>query len=247
MSDLHEGDNRSVPLNPRINLALSLEEVTKSYHGTPPVHALSKVSLSVEHGEFLGIVGASGSGKSTLLHVIGTLSRPTTGSVYINGWPTEGMSDGELSGLRAKHVGFVFQEFFLLSGLSAVENVANGLVYSGIGITERLNRSEEMLERVGLGHRLNHRPSEMSGGEQQRVAVARALVHDPSFVLADEPTGNLDSVSTEALMKLFYELNAEGTTIILITHDREVAEQFPRRVELKDGRIEFDSASGRAA
>ena len=247
MSDLHEGDNRSVPLNQRINLALSLEEVTKSYHGTPPVHALSKVSLSVEHGEFLGIVGASGSGKSTLLHVIGTLSRPTTGSVYINGWPTEGMSDGELSGLRAKHVGFVFQEFFLLSGLSAVENVANGLLYSGIGITERLNRSEEMLERVGLGHRLNHRPSEMSGGEQQRVAVARALVHDPSFVLADEPTGNLDSVSTEALMKLFYELNAEGTTIILITHDREVAEQFPRRVELKDGRIEFDSASGRAA
>ena len=247
MSDLHEGDNRSVPLNPRINLALSLEEVTKSYHGTPPVHALNKVSLSVEHGEFLGIVGASGSGKSTLLHVIGTLSRPTTGSVYINGWPTEGMSDGELSGLRAKHVGFVFQEFFLLSGLSAVENVANGLLYSGVGITERLNRSEEMLERVGLGHRLNHRPSEMSGGEQQRVAVARALVHDPSFVLADEPTGNLDSVSTEALMKLFYELNAEGTTIILITHDREVAEQFPRRVELKDGRIEFDSASGRAA
>ena len=247
MSDLHEGDNRSVPLNPRINLALSLEEVTKSYHGTPPVHALNKVSLSVEHGEFLGIVGASGSGKSTLLHVIGTLSRPTTGSVYINGWPTEGMSDGELSGLRAKHVGFVFQEFFLLSGLSAVENVANGLLYSGIGITERLNRSEEMLERVGLGHRLNHRPSEMSGGEQQRVAVARALVHDPSFVLADEPTGNLDSVSTEALMKLFYELNAEGTTITLITHDREVAEQFPRRVELKDGRIEFDSTSGRAA
>jgi putative ABC transport system ATP-binding protein len=157
------------------------------------------------------------------------------------------MSDAELSGLRAKHVGFVFQEFFLLSGLSAVENVANGLLYSGIGITERLDRSKQMLERVGLGHRLTHKPSEMSGGEQQRVAVARALVHEPSFVLADEPTGNLDSVSTDALMRLFYELNAEGTTIILITHDREVAEQFPRRVELKDGRIEFDSAYGGAS
>ena len=245
MIDLQDGDSHLTPLNTWANLALGLDEVTKSYQGTPPVHALSEVSLSVEHGEFLGIVGASGSGKSTLLHVIGTLSRPTTGSVYINGWATDGMSDGELSGLRAKHVGFVFQEFFLLSGLSAVENVANGLLYSGVGISDRLDRSKQILERVGLGHRLNHRPSEMSGGEQQRVAVARALVHDPSFVLADEPTGNLDSVSTDALMKLFYELNAEGTTIILITHDREVAEQFPRRVELKDGRIEFDSASGR--
>ena len=245
MIDSKGGDSYSTPLNPRVNFALGLEDVTKSYQGAPPVHALSDVSLSVEHGEFLGIVGASGSGKSTLLHVIGTLSRPTTGSVYINGWATDGMSDGELSGLRAKHVGFVFQEFFLLSGLSAVENVANGLLYSGVGISDRLDRSKQILERVGLGHRLNHRPSEMSGGEQQRVAVARALVHDPSFVLADEPTGNLDSVSTDALMKLFYELNAEGTTIILITHDREVAEQFPRRVELKDGRIEFDSASGR--
>ena len=247
MTNTTSADRRLALGNSRVHLALSLEEVTKSYQGTPPVHALSEVSLSVEHGEFLGIVGASGSGKSTLLHVIGTLSRPTTGSVYINGWPTDGMSDAELSGLRAKHVGFVFQEFFLLSGLSAVENVANGLLYSGIGITERLDRSEQMLERVGLGHRLTHKPSEMSGGEQQRVAVARALVHEPSFVLADEPTGNLDSVSTDALMRLFYELNAEGTTIILITHDREVAEQFPRRVELKDGRIEFDSTYGGAS
>ena len=247
MPNTTSADRHRALENSRVHLALSLEEVTKSYQGTPPVHALSEVSLSVEHGEFLGIVGASGSGKSTLLHVIGTLSRPTTGSVYINGWPTDGMSDAELSGLRAKHVGFVFQEFFLLSGLSAVENVANGLLYSGIGITERLDRSEQMLERVGLGHRLTHKPSEMSGGEQQRVAVARALVHEPSFVLADEPTGNLDSVSTDALMRLFYELNAECTTIILITHDREVAEQFPRRVELKDGRIEFDSAYGGAS
>ena len=221
--------------------ALKLQEVTKSYAGTPPVHALSDVSVSVRHGEFVGIVGASGSGKSTLLHVIGTLTRPTSGSVFINGMNTDGMSDGALSGLRSRDVGFVFQEFFLISGLSAVQNVANGLLYSGVQETDRLRRSEIMLERVGLGHRLNHLPNEMSGGEQQRVAVARALVHEPSFVLADEPTGNLDSRSTESMMELFYSLNEEGTTIIIITHDREVAERFPRQVVLKDGKIESDS------
>ena len=221
--------------------ALKLQEVTKSYAGTPPVHALSDVSVSVRHGEFVGIVGASGSGKSTLLHVIGTLTRPTSGSVFINGMNTDGMSDGALSGLRSRDVGFVFQEFFLISGLSAVQNVANGLLYSGVQETDRLRRSEIMLERVGLSHRLNHLPNEMSGGEQQRVAVARALVHEPSFVLADEPTGNLDSRSTESMMELFYSLNEEGTTIIIITHDREVAERFPRQVVLKDGKIESDS------
>ena len=221
--------------------ALKLQEVTKSYAGTPPVHALSDVSVSVRHGEFVGIVGASGSGKSTLLHVIGTLTRPTSGSVFINGMNTDGMSDGALSGLRSRDVGFVFQEFFLISGLSAVQNVANGLLYSGVQEADRLRRSEIMLERVGLGHRLNHLPNEMSGGEQQRVAVARALVHEPSFVLADEPTGNLDSRSTESMMELFYSLNEEGTTIIIITHDREVAERFPRQVALKDGKIESDS------
>ena len=221
--------------------ALKLQGVTKSYAGTPPVHALSDVSVSVRHGEFVGIVGASGSGKSTLLHVIGTLTRPTSGSVFINGMNTDGMSDGALSGLRSRDVGFVFQEFFLISGLSAVQNVANGLLYSGVQETDRLRRSEIMLERVGLGHRLNHLPNEMSGGEQQRVAVARALVHEPSFVLADEPTGNLDSRSTESMMELFYSLNEEGTTIIIITHDREVAERFPRQVVLKDGKIESDS------
>ena len=221
--------------------ALKLQEVTKSYAGTPPVHALSDVSVSVRHGEFVGIVGASGSGKSTLLHVIGTLTRPTSGSVFINGMNTDGMSDGALSGLRSRDVGFVFQEFFLISGLSAVQNVANGLLYSGVQESDRLRRSEIMLERVGLSHRLNHLPNEMSGGEQQRVAVARALVHEPSFVLADEPTGNLDSRSTESMMELFYSLNEEGTTIIIITHDREVAERFPRQVVLKDGKIESDS------
>ncbi len=221
--------------------ALKLQDVTKSYAGTPPVHALSDVTVSVRHGEFVGIVGASGSGKSTLLHVIGTLTRPTSGSVFINGMNTDGMSDGALSGLRSRDVGFVFQEFFLISGLSAVQNVANGLLYSGVQEADRLRRSEIMLERVGLGHRLNHLPNEMSGGEQQRVAVARALVHEPSFVLADEPTGNLDSRSTESMMELFYSLNEEGTTIIIITHDREVAERFPRQVVLKDGKIESDS------
>jgi putative ABC transport system ATP-binding protein len=221
--------------------ALKLQEVTKSYAGTPPVHALSDVTVSVKHGEFVGIVGASGSGKSTLLHVIGTLTRPTSGSVFINGMNTDGMSDGALSGIRSRDVGFVFQEFFLISGLSAVQNVANGLLYSGVAESDRLRRSEIMLERVGLGHRLTHLPNEMSGGEQQRVAVARALVHEPSFVLADEPTGNLDSRSTESMMELFYSLNREGTTIIIITHDREVAERFPRQVVLKDGKIESDS------
>jgi putative ABC transport system ATP-binding protein len=221
--------------------ALKLQEVTKSYAGTPPVHALSDVTVSVKHGEFVGIVGASGSGKSTLLHVIGTLTRPTSGSVFINGMNTDGMSDGALSGIRSRDVGFVFQEFFLISGLSAVQNVANGLLYSGVAESDRLRRSEIMLEKVGLGHRLNHLPNEMSGGEQQRVAVARALVHEPSFVLADEPTGNLDSRSTESMMELFYSLNREGTTIIIITHDREVAERFPRQVVLKDGKIESDS------
>jgi len=221
--------------------ALKLQEVTKSYAGTPPVHALSDVTVSVKHGEFVGIVGASGSGKSTLLHVIGTLTRPTSGSVFINGMNTDGMSDGALSGIRSRDVGFVFQEFFLISGLSAVQNVANGLLYSGVAESDRLRRSEIMLERVGLGHRLSHLPNEMSGGEQQRVAVARALVHEPSFVLADEPTGNLDSRSTESMMELFYSLNREGTTIIIITHDREVAERFPRQVVLKDGKIESDS------
>ncbi len=152
------------------------------------------------------------------------------------------MSDGALSGLRSQDVGFVFQEFFLISGLSAVQNVANGLLYSGVSEAERLRRSEIMLDKVGLAHRLTHMPNEMSGGEQQRVAVARALVHEPSFVLADEPTGNLDSRSTESLMELFYSLNREGTTIIIITHDREVAERFPRQVLLKDGKIETDSA-----
>lgn len=223
--------------------AVELEHVSKSYPGAPPVEALSDVSISVPRGELLGIIGASGSGKSTLLHVIGTLTRPSSGAVFIDGLDTAGMSDGALSGIRSRNVGFVFQDFFLLPGVSAKENVVNGLLYSGTPARERKQRAEAMLERVGLAHRMGHLPNEMSGGEQQRVAIARALVHDPSFVLADEPTGNLDSQNTASLMELFVSLNDEGSTVILITHDPEVAEMCARQVTLRDGRIETDSSA----
>ena len=221
--------------------ALMLQNVVKEYPGPPPVRALAGISLDVQQGELLGIVGASGSGKSTLLHVMGTLARPTSGSIFIDGLDTAGMSENELAGIRSKKIGFIFQEFFLLPGVSAVENVANGLLYSGIQKTERIERSLNALQKVGLSHRSNHHPNEMSGGEQQRVAVARALVNEPTFILADEPTGNLDSRSTEALMKLFVELNQSGTTIVLITHDLEVAHSLPRRITIKDGLVETDS------
>ena len=221
--------------------ALMLQNVVKEYPGPPPVRALAGVSLNVQQGELLGIVGASGSGKSTLLHVMGTLARPTSGSIFIDGLDTAGMSENELAGIRSKKIGFIFQEFFLLPGVSAVENGAYGLLYSGIQKTERIERSLIALQKVGLSHRSNHHPNEMSGGEQQRVAVARALVNEPTFILADEPTGNLDSRSTEALMKLFVELNQSGTTIVLITHDLEVAHSLPRRITIKDGLVETDS------
>ena len=165
--------------------ALMLQNVVKEYPGPPPVRALAGVSLNVQQGELLGIVGASGSGKSTLLHVMGTLARPTSGSIFIDGLDTAGMSENELAGIRSKKIGFIFQEFFLLPGVSAVENVANGPLYSGIQKTERIERSLIALQKVGLSHRSNHHPNEMSGGEQQRVAVARALVNEPTFILAD--------------------------------------------------------------
>ena len=222
--------------------ALQLEQISKSYPGTPPVNALSDVSISVERGEFLGIIGPSGSGKSTLLHVIGTLTRPSFGAVLIDGIDTSDMSDRELSGIRSKKIGFIFQDFHLLSGFTAIENVENGLLYSGVPARERKERSVEILKRVGLSHRLEHHPNELSGGEQQRVAIARALVHNPAFVLADEPTGNVDSKTTDSLMELMTSLNNEGTTVILITHDLEVAKICSRQLVLKDGYIETDSA-----
>ena len=222
--------------------AVELRNVSKSYPGNPPVHALSDVSISVTPGSFLGIVGASGSGKSTLLHVVGTLSRPSSGRVFINGLDTAGMSDTQLSGIRSSSVGFIFQDFFLLPGFSATENVENGLLYSGVSPIERTGRAKAMLERVGLAHRMNHLANEMSGGEQQRVAIARAMVNEPSFLLADEPTGNVDSQNSSSLMDLFLELNLEGTTIILITHDMGIASLASRQIVLKDGFVESDSS-----
>ncbi|MEM7274787.1 MAG: ABC transporter ATP-binding protein [Actinomycetota bacterium] len=222
--------------------ALELIDVVKQYPGEPPVRALDDVSLRIGHGELVAVVGPSGSGKSTLLNVMGTLDRPTEGVVAIDGVDTARRSDAEVAGIRSRKIGFVFQQFFLLPGMSAVDNVANGLLYQGVAPGERTRRSAEALRRVGLGHRLDHRPNQLSGGEQQRVAVARALVHQPAFVLADEPTGNLDSRSTEAVMTLIRDLNAEGTTIVVITHDQAIADSLPRQLAVLDGRIRLDSA-----
>jgi len=225
--------------------ALELKDISKVYEGPPIVKALSNVSFSVNHGELLGIVGASGSGKTTLLHIMGTLSNPSSGSISIDGTNVVGMSDAQLSGVRSRKIGFVFQEFFLLAGFSALENVANGLLYSGIPSHERKERAFEMLEKVGLAGRVTHLPNELSGGEKQRVALARALVHKPTFLLADEPTGNLDTENTASMMSLLATLNEEGTTVILITHDLDVAESARRIITIQDGCVETDQRRGR--
>jgi putative ABC transport system ATP-binding protein len=220
---------------------LELRGVGKRYPGDPPVDSLRSVSLAIEEGELLAIVGPSGSGKTTLLHVMGTLDRPTEGEVLVAGQPVSGLADGELSGLRAHHLGFVFQQFFLLDGVSVIDNVANGLLYRGVPAGERRRRAAEALERVGLGGRLGHRPNQLSGGERQRVAIARAVVGRPAIVLADEPTGNLDTVSGRSIIGLLQDLNREGTTIAVITHNDEVAGSVRRRVEIRDGRIVSDT------
>ena len=220
---------------------LRLAGVSKNYAGDPPTTVLHDVDLQISSGEFVGIVGPSGSGKSTLLNIIGTLDRPSAGEVWIAGRDTSTLSDGQLSALRARSIGFVFQQFFLLDGATAVDNVADGLLYTGTSSSERRDRAVEALERVGLGHRLGHHPNTMSGGEQQRVAIARALVGRPDLLLADEPTGNLDSRSTEAILELLFELHADGATIVAITHDRELADGLPRRVSVRDGGIEHDT------
>ena len=223
--------------------ALHMRSVVKEFPGSPPVRALDDVDLTIRHGELVAVVGPSGSGKSTMLNVMGTLDRPTAGLVEIDGVNTATLPDRHIAGIRARKIGFVFQQFFLLDGMSTVENVTNGLLYQGVPPAERRDRAIEALRTVGLGHRLDHRPNKLSGGERQRVAVARALVHRPAFVLADEPTGNLDSKSSAAVIDLIRELNALGTTIVVITHDNAIAEALPRQVSVLDGRILHDSGS----
>jgi putative ABC transport system ATP-binding protein len=222
-------------------VVLELRDVVKEYPTDPPTRVLHGVDLTVRRGELLAIVGPSGSGKSTLLNIIGTLDRPTSGQVRVAGHDVSALSDRDLSALRGSAIGFVFQQFFLLSGMSALDNVADGLLYHGVARSGRRERAAEALTRVGLGHRLRHNPEKLSGGERQRVAIARALVGGPAVVLADEPTGNLDSAASDSIMGLLRDLHAGGSTIVVITHDREIAASLPRRVAVRDGKIDHDS------
>jgi putative ABC transport system ATP-binding protein len=222
-----------------------LTGVIRTYPGHPPVRALRAVDLRIERGELVGIVGPSGSGKSTLLNIMGTLDRADAGTVRIDGHDVSTMSDRQLSALRAHRIGFVFQQFFLSPGVSALDNVADGLLYTGLPLAERRQRARQTLQRVGLADRMHHRPNELSIGQGQRVAVARALVGRPSILLADEPTGALDSASGAAVLDLLDELHESGTTIAVITHDHVIAGRLPRQVRILDGRVEADEGVGR--
>jgi putative ABC transport system ATP-binding protein len=222
---------------------LELERVTKTYGTQPPVHALRGVSFTVRSGELVAIVGPSGSGKSTLLHILGTLDRPSGGTVRIDGVDVATLTDRQLAALRARSIGFVFQQFHLSEHTTVLENVADGLLYGGMGRAARRERAAEALIRVGLEDRATFRPGRLSGGERQRVAIARALVGRPAIVLADEPTGNLDSKTGASIIELLHELNADGATILMITHDSGLAAQMPRQLHVLDGQVVADSAA----
>ena len=229
---------------PAATPVLELDRVRKVYAGTPPVEPVRGVTLTVTSGELVAVVGPSGSGKTTLLHLMAALDRPTSGVVRVAGQPVGALPDRRVAGLRAHRLGVVFQQFFLLENLTAVDNVAAGLLYRGVPGTERRRLARQALERVGLGHRLGHRPTTLSGGERQRVAIARALVGHPQVVLADEPTGNLDSAASADLVALLQELNRQGVTLVVVTHDHGVAAAMTRRVELRDGQVVRDSGAG---
>ncbi len=226
---------------------IDLREIYKVYDmGAEKVHALNGVDLEVERGEYVAIMGSSGSGKSTLMNLLGCLDTPSSGSYILNGTAVQELDDSELAAIRNKEIGFVFQTFNLLARTDALHNVELPLIYAGLSRAERRERASEALERVGLGSRMNHQPNELSGGQRQRVAIARALVNDPSILLADEPTGNLDSATSEEIMHLFDELHQAGNTVVLVTHEPDIAEHAWRKVMLRDGKVTSDQLTARA-
>ena len=239
----NERDDTASPLDEFVPPVLEVDQVTRVYPSVPPVTAVRSVSFTVGRGELVGIVGPSGSGKTSLLHLMGSLDRPTTGAVRVTGLDVGQMSDRQLSALRATRIGFVFQQFFLAEHQSVLDNVADGLLYAGVPLAERRAQAFAALDLVGLAERPHARPTQLSGGQRQRVAIARALVGQPAIVLADEPTGNLDQATGQSILGLFEELHRAGVTIVVITHDRDIASRMSRHIDMLDGRIVFDSGS----